>query len=54
VLRVSVADVLLPTLTTLGWPVRKISIQLKREVCSPKVLSLVLSLQGTVLLSAEL
>ena len=32
VLRISVADVLLPTLTTWGQPVRKSRIQLQREV----------------------
>ena len=34
VLRISVADVLLPTLTTWGQPVRKSRIQLQREVFS--------------------
>ena len=42
VLRISVAGVLLPTLTTWGWPVRKSRIQLQREVFSPRILSLVL------------
>ena len=31
-LRITVADVLLLTLTTWGWPVRKSRIQLQREV----------------------
>ena len=43
VLRVSVADVLLPTLTTWGRPARKSRIQLQREVFSPRILSLVMS-----------
>ena len=43
VLRISVEDVLLPTLTTWGQPVRKSRIQLQREVFSPRVLSLVMS-----------
>ena len=51
VLRISVADVLLPTLTTCGRPVR---IQLKREVFSPRFLSLVMSFEGTMVWNAEL
>ena len=39
VLRISVADVFLPTLTTWGRRVRKCRIQLQREVFSPMVLS---------------
>ena len=54
VLRISVADVLLPTLTTWGRPVRKSRIQLQREVFSPRILSLVLSFEGTMVLNAEL
>ena len=53
-LRVNVADMLLPTLTTWGWPVRNSRIQLQREVCSPRVLSLMMSLVGTMVLNAEL
>ena len=49
VLRISVADVLLPTLTTWGT-VRKSRIQLQREVFSPRVLSLVISFEGTMVL----
>ena len=51
-MRVSVADKLLPTLTTWGYPVRKSMIQLQREVFSPRVLSLGMSLEGTVVLNA--
>jgi hypothetical protein len=54
VLRISVADVLLPTLTTWGRPVRKSRIQLQREVFSPRVLSLVMRFEGTMVLNAEL
>jgi uncharacterized protein YggT (Ycf19 family) len=54
VLRVSVVDVLLPTITTCGRPVRKFRIQLQREVFSPRVLSLVMSLEGNMLLKVEL
>jgi hypothetical protein len=54
VLRISVADVLLPTLTTWGWPVRKSRIQLQREVFSHRVLSLVMCFEGTMVLNAEL
>ena len=39
-LRISVEDVLHPTLTTWGWPIRKSRIQLQREVFSPRILSL--------------
>ena len=53
-LRISVADVLLPTLTTWGQPVMKTRIQLQREVFSPMVLSLVMSFEGTMVLNADL
>ena len=53
-LRISVANVLLPTVTTWGRPVRKSRIQLQREVFSPRVLSLVMSFVGTMMLNAEL
>ena len=53
-LRISVADVLLPTLTNWGRPVRKSRIQLQREVFSPRILSLVMSFEGTMVLNAEL
>ena len=54
VLRISMADVLLPTLTTWGQPVRKSRIQLHREVFCPIVLSLVMSFEGTMVLNSEL
>ena len=38
----------------LGWPVRKSRIQLQREVFSPRVLSLVLSYEDTMVSNAEL
>ena len=53
-LRISEADVLLPTLITWGWPVRKSRIQLQREVFSPRFLSLVVIFEGTMVLNAEL
>jgi hypothetical protein len=53
VLRISVADVLFPTLTTWGLPIRKSMIQLQREVFSPKVLSLVMSFVGKIVLTTE-
>ena len=53
-LRISVVDVLLPTLTTWGQPVRKSRIQLQREVFSPRVLSFVMSFEGTRVLNAKL
>ena len=46
--RISVADVLLPTLTTWGQPIRKSRIQLQRDVFSPRVFSLVMSFVGTM------
>ena len=54
VLRISVADVLLPSLTTWGQPVRKSRIQLQREVFCPRVLSLLMSFEVTLVLNAEL
>ena len=54
VLRVSVADVLWPTLTNWGRPVRKSRIQLQRKLFSPRVVSLGMSLEGTMVLNAEL
>ena len=54
VLRISMADVLLPTITTWGWPVRKSRMQLQRVVFSPRVLSLVMSFVGTMVLKTEL
>ena len=53
-LRISVADVLLPTLATWGRPVRKSRIQLQRKGFSPRVLSLVKQFVGTIVLNAEL
>jgi hypothetical protein len=53
-LKVSVAEVMLPTLTTWGRPVRKSTIQLQREVFKPRVLSLVKRLEGTMVLNPEL
>ena len=53
-LRISVADMLLPTVTTWGRPVRKSRIQLQRELFSSRVLSLLMSFEGTMVLNAEL
>ena len=53
-LRISVEDVFLPTLTTWGRPIRKSRIQLQREVLSPRIVSLVMSFEGTMVLNAEL
>ena len=54
VLRISVANMLLPTLTTWGRPVGKSRTQLQREVLSLRVRSLVMSFVGTMVLNAEL
>ena len=51
-MRISVADVLLPSLTTCGRPVRKSRIQLQREVFSHRVLSLVMRFVGTMVLNS--
>ena len=53
VLRIIVADVLLPTLTTWVRPVRKSRIHLQREVFSPRVLSLVMSFVGTMVMNVH-
>ena len=53
-LRVSMADVLLPTRTTWGQPIRMSKIQLQREGLSPRVPSLVMILEGTMVLNAEI
>ena len=53
-LRISVADVLLPTLTTWGRLVRMSRILLQSEVFSPRVLRLLMSFEGTVVLIAAL
>ena len=50
----SMADMLLPTLTTWGRPFRKSRVQLQKVVFSPRVLSLVMSFVGTMVLNAEL
>lgn len=47
------ANVLLPTLTAWGRPLRKSRIQLKTKVFSPRVLSLLMNLEGTMVLNAE-
>ena len=54
VLRISVAYVLLPNLTTWVWPVRKSRIQLQRVLFSPWVFSLLMSFVGTMVLNTEL
>jgi hypothetical protein len=47
-------DVLLPTLTTWGQPIKKSRIQLQREVFRPRVLTLVRSFEGTIVFNIEL
>ncbi len=54
VLRVSGEEILLPTLTTSHLPVRKSRIQLHREFFRPRARSLTTSLEGTMVLNAEL
>ena len=53
-LRVSVEEVMMPTFTTWGRPVRKSRTQLHREEFSPRAVSFVVSLEGTMVLKAEL
>ena len=45
-MKVSAADVMLPTPTTWGRPVRKYRIQLQREVFNPRILSIVYMVPG--------
>jgi hypothetical protein len=52
VLRIRVADAM--PLPPGGRPVRKSRIQLQREMFSPRVFSLVMSFEGTMVLNAEL
>ena len=50
-LRISVVNVMLPTLTTWGRPVRKSSIHLQRDVFSPRIHILVMSYEGNMVLT---
>ena len=54
VLRISGVEMLNPTLTTWGRPVRKSRTQLHRAGSRPRVSSLMKSLEGTMVLNAEL
>ena len=54
VLRISVAEELLPTFTTWGQSVRKSRNQLHRERFRHRALSLVMSLDGPMVLNAVL
>jgi hypothetical protein len=51
---VSVAVLMLPTLTTWEQPIRMSGIQLQRYWFIPRVLRFVPSLEGTMVLNAEL
>ena len=54
VLRITEAEVLFHTFTTMGQPVRKSMTQLHRAVFRPRASSLMISLEGTRVLNAEL
>ncbi len=54
VLSVIVLEVLQPTRTDLGLPVRKSRIQLQRELLKPSRFSLLMSCCGIIVLNAEL
>ena len=54
VLRDSEVEMLFPTFITWGRPVRKSRTQLHREGLSPRASSLMMSLEGTMVLNAEL
>ena len=54
VLRISRVEMLFPTITTWGQPVRKSRTQLQWAGSRPIVLSLLPSLEGTMVLNAEL
>jgi hypothetical protein len=51
---VSVVDVLLPTLSAWGQPIRKPRIQLHREVFSPRIRTLEMSLERTMVFNADM
>lgn len=51
---ITVDEVRSPILTTCGLPVRKSKIHLHREVLSPRSTSLEMSLEGMMVLNAEL
>ena len=53
-LRISEVELLFPAFPTLGWPVRKSRTQLHREEFRPRASSLMMSLEGTMVLNAEL
>ena len=53
-LRISEVEVLFPTFTTWGRPVRKSRTQLHRAGFRPRAPSLMISLEGTMVLNAEL
>ena len=50
----SEVEVLFPTFTTWGWPARKSRTQLHRAGFRPSASSLMVSLEGTMVLKAEL
>ena len=54
VLRISEVEMLFPTFTTWGPPVRKSRTQLHSAVLRPMVSSLMMSLEGTMVLNVEL
>jgi hypothetical protein len=54
VLSVSVEEVLLPILTPCGLPIRKSRIQFQRVVSRPRALSIVPSLERTIVFNAKL
>ena len=53
-LRISGVEMLFPTFTTWGRPIRKSRIQLNRAGFRPRASSLIMSLEGTMVLNAEL
>ena len=54
VLRIGEVDMLFSAFTTWGWPIRKSRTQLRRAWLRPRASSLVMSLEGTMTLIAEL
>ena len=54
VLRISEVEVLFPTFTTWGWPIRKSRTQLHRAGFRPRAPSLMKNLEGTTALKDEL
>ena len=54
VLRIRIVEVLFPTFTSWVWPVRRSRSQLHSEGLRPRAPTLMMSLEGSMVLNAEL